>query len=478
MKQNNIEAINEDINQDSNDKNPLGTEKIGILLRRFAIPSIIAMVVNSIYNIVDQIFIQRSADGSLGNQATTVAFPLITLTLAIALLIGNGGTAMASIKLGEKKDDEAEKILGNSFTAVVIISLIFCLACAFAFEPVLKILGATSTVMPFAKRYISIILIGTVFMGIGSGLSGFVRADGAPMVSMISLIVGCLLNVILDPIFIFGCNMGVTGAALGTIISQIVTAVIVMWYLIFKGKSMRIKAKNLIIDFGLTFRFCALGLSSFVTQFANALVQICMNQSLVYYGNKTAVGGDTAMTAMGIILKTNMLIIGVCVGIGTGAQPILGYNKGAEHYHRVKETYIKSVKAASIVSIVGWAIILFFPSAIMSIYGNNDPAMTDFACYAIRIFLGGVLCAGFNIVSSNYFQAIGKAGAAFVMSMSRQIIALIPLMLILPLFIGLDGILFAGLFADGVALIIGIIFVTRDMKELNKRLKIENTVIE
>ncbi len=453
--------------------NPLGTKSIKKLLLQFSIPSVIAMVVNSIYNIVDQIFIQRSPEGSLGNQATTVAFPMITLTLALALLIGNGASAMASIRMGEKKNEEANKILGNAFMAIIAVSIFFTIVVLIFFEPFLKLLGATPDVMPYAKRYISIVLCGTVFMAIGSGLSGFIRIDGAPRVSMISLVIGCVLNVILDPIFIFTFDMGVSGAALGTIISQLVTAIITMWYLLFKGKIIKLDLKKLKLDIKLILKFCFLGVSSFVTQFANALVQISLNNLLVHYGDLSDVGGNTAQTAMGIVLKTNMLLIGISVGIGTGAQPILGYNKGAGLYDRVKKTYIYSVVISTTISTIGWIFISFFPQIVLSIYGNNDPEMIDFACRAMRIFLGLVCVSGFNIVSSNYFQATGRAGAALIMAMSRQVIALIPLLFILSYFMGLDGILFAGLFADALSFIVGVCFVIAEMKKINKRIKIQ-----
>lgn len=457
----------------NNRVNPLGSEPIGKLLVKFAVPSVIAMIVNSIYNIVDQIFIQRGV-GSLGNQATTVAFPLITFTLAIALLICNGGAALASIRMGEKRNDEAEKILGNAFSLTVIFSFILCMVCAVFFEPLLKMLGATSEVMGYSKDYVSIILIGTVFMAIGSGLAAFVRADGSPKISMIGLVCGCVLNIILDPIFIFIFGWGVRGAALATIISQIVTAMITLWYLFFKG-NLRIKKKYVFsIDVPMSAKFCALGISSFIIQSANAVVQICMNQSLVYYGNKTSeVSGNTAMTAMGIVLKVNMLIIGICVGIGVGAQPILGYNKGAHNYKRIKQTYTYSVIAATTVSTIGWILVTFFPEVMLSVFGNNDPEMIDYACKVMRTFLGAVFVAGFSIITSNYFQAVGKAVQATIMSLARQIIALLPLMLILPIFMGIDGVIASGFWADVISVCIGLALMGIEIKQLNKAIKDE-----
>lgn len=446
-------------------ENPLGTEKIGRLLKQFCIPSIIAMVVNSIYNIADQIFIQRGV-GTNGNAATTVAFPLITFTLAIALLVCNGAVAKASIKMGENNKKEAEHILGNAFLLVILVSVLLCGLAFVFFKPMLRMLGASEAVMPYAEDYVSIILLGTVFQAIGSGLSGFVRADGAPVTSMMGLVSGCAVNLILDPIFVFGFHWGVKGAAFATILSQLITALITLWYLIWKG-NIRIHFKYMKLNIKLCVEFVALGLSSFVTQFANALVQISANQLLQKYGNTTeGVTGDIAMTAMGLTMKTNMLLIGICVGIGTGAQPILGYNKGAGKYKRVKEAYLTSVKAATLVSLVGWAMVEFIPGVILSIYGSNDPQLFQFSEKTMRLFLGGVFLAGFNIVSSNYFQAVGKAGQAFILSMARQVFALLPLMYLLPLVMGIDGVLISGGIADFVSFSIGFYFVWKEMKWL------------
>ncbi len=455
--------------------NPLGYEKIGQLLFKFAIPSIIAMLINAVYNIVDQIFIQQQI-GSNGNAATTVAFPVVTFTLAIALLIGVGGASLASVRLGEKKEKEAEKILGNAFVLCVVFSIAFSIICMIFLEPILKFLGASDVaVLEYSKTYVSIILMGTLFMSLGSGLSAFVRVDGAPKVSMISMVSGCVLNIILDYTFMCGLekfglkNMGIEGAAYGTIISQFLTAVIVMCYLLFKG-NIRLKPENLIPDTKLCMAFCALGVSSFITQFANALMQICMNNLLNHYATAELSGGQ-ALSAMGIVLKTNMILFGTCIGIAQGAQPIIGYNHGAKKYKRVRSAYIKSVVAATTVSTLGWIVIQLFPDVLLSIYGDNDPVMKAFAVKAMRIFLGGFCVAGFNVVSSHYFQSVEKAKQAFIMSMGRQILALIPFMFILPLFMGIDGILWAGVVADVIALAYGSVLVGIDMKKLNKLCK-------
>lgn len=452
--------------------NPLEYEKIGKLLPRFAVPSIIAMLINAVYNIVDQIFIQQKI-GSDGNAATTVAFPVVTFTLGIALLIGAGGASLASVRLGEKRNKDAEKILGNAFILLIVFSVAFAILCMMFLEPILVFLGAGSeSILEYSKIYVGIIAKGTVFMALGSGLSAFVRADGAPKVSMASMVAGCGLNIILDYVFMFRMedlgfsNMGIAGAAYGTIISQLLTAIIVVGYLMFKG-NIKIKPINFMLDIRLCAAFCTLGVSSFITQFANALVQICMNNLLNVYATDSITGGQ-ALSAMGITLKTNMILFGICVGIAQGSQPIIGYNHGAGNHKRVRKTYLISVAAATVVSTVGWMLLELIPSTLLSIYGDNDPVMKEFAVKAMRLFLGGFCVAGFNVVSSHYFQSVEKAKQAFAVSMGRQVVALIPFMFILPLFIGIDGILWAGVLADIISLVIGLVLVSIEMKKLNK----------
>ncbi|SHJ23646.1 MATE family efflux transporter [Parasporobacterium paucivorans] len=450
-------------------KNPLGYEPLGKLLMKFAIPSVIAMIVNSIYNIADQIFLQRGV-GSLGNAATTVAFPMVMFTLAMSLLIGNGGIALASIKLGEKNKDGAERIMGNVFILLIIISIVICVLGLIFLDPLLRLLGASDNVFPYAESYLRIILLGTPFMAIGTGMSGFIRADGSPLYSMMCLVSGCVINIILAPIFISVLGWGAAGAALATIFSQFITAAVNVWYLLFLGK-IKLVFSNFKLSWRLVRTFCALGLSSFITQFANSIVLIVTNNSLNHYGSLSSVGGDTALTAMGIVLKTNGLLISICIGIAVGAQPILGYNTGAGNIKRVRKAFLMALVASSSVSFLGWILIMFFPKAILSIYGSNDPAMFEFASRIMKIFLGLVFAAGLLVVSSQYFQAVGRAREAFVISMTRQVFALLPLLIILPLFLGLEGILWAGFFADFLSFVVVGSIVFREIRRLNRNIK-------
>lgn len=457
-----------DNNENMTINNPMGIQPVGKLLRDFAVPSVIAMLVNSLYNIVDQIFIGQGV-GYLGNAATVVAFPIVTIVLAISMMIGTGGSAYASIKLGEKKFDVAEKVLGNMNTLLIVLGILFSLICFLIFEPMLRLFGAQEAVMPYAKDYTSIILIGVPFMMVGSGLSNMARADGNPRLSMFSMLVGAALNTILDPIYIFVFHWGVKGAAIATITSQIISAVVLYWYFLRKG-NMRLRAKNIKLDFILVGSFMVLGVSSFITQVANTALQIILNNSLVYYGNLSHYGGDVALSAMGIVLKVSMILIAIDIGIGTGAQPIWGFNEGANKPKRIKETYLLAVKIATVFSIIGWIMCIFFPHVILQIFGTDDPLFTEFAVESMRIFMAGVFLAGAQIISTSYFQATGQAVKASILSLLRQIILLVPLVLILPLFFGIYGILYAGAIADISSGIIVLFFAGKEMKKLNKRI--------
>lgn len=454
-------------------KNPLGYEPVSHLLRKFAIPAVISMLVNAIYNIVDQIFIGQGV-GYLGNAATTIAFPVVTIVLAAATMLGAGGSSYAAIKLGQGREQEAERTLGNVFLLLVVLGIFIAALGLLFLEPVVTIFGATAKTMDYAKDYTSIILMGVPFSMIGIGLSNMARTDGSPMFSMYSMLAGAILNTVLDPIFIFIFHWGVTGAAIATIISQVVSAIILIGYFIKKGR-MRLTKRSLRFSPRICVKAASLGMSSGIMQIAATILQIVMNNSLVYYGDHSNVGGDVALSAMGIVMKVNMILISFCIGIGVGAQPILGFNKGAKQFHRVKRTYLLAVSAASIICVLGWAIFLLFPATILKLFGTADVGFTTFAVKCMRIFLAGVFCAGFQGVSTSYFQATGQPIKASVLSMLRQLIFLIPLLFLLPPFFGLDGILYAGPIADIGAGLVVLIFVLYEMKQLNKRIKEEDT---
>lgn len=449
-----------------NKGNPLGSEPIDKLLLRFALPAVVSMLVNAVYNIVDQIFIGQGV-GYQGNAATTVAFPVVTIILAVSTLLGAGGSAYAAIKMGEKREEEAEKTLGNLFVLLVFAGIVVTILGLVYLDPMLRLFGATDGIMQYSRDYTSIILLGTPFSMLGVGLSNMARTDGSPRLSMYSVLVGAVLNTILDPIYIFVFNWGVKGAAIATITSQIISAIVLLVYFTKKG-NMRLRKKYFKLDPDICRNVTALGISSGITQAAATVTQIVLNNSLVFYGERSMVGGDVALSAMGIVNKISMIMVYVCVGIGIGSQPILGYNRGAQNHDRMRQTYLWAVGMATVVSVAGWALSQLFPGEILRIFGNQDANFTAFAVKALRIYMLGVFTAGFQVVSTSYFQATGQPLKASVLSMLRQLLVLIPMILLLPLAFGLDGILYAGPVADFCSAAIVTCFVIYEMKKLNR----------
>lgn len=457
------------------EKNPLGYQPVTSLLVTFSIPAIISCLINSIYNIVDQIFIGQGV-GYLGNAATTVAFPIMTILLAFGTLIGAGSSAYAAIRLGEKKEEEAERTLSNAFVFAVIVGIVLMAAGLLFLKPILVLFGATEKILPYAIDYTSIILIGSPFNMIAIVLSNLARTDGHPRMSMYGMLIGAGLNTILDPIYIFVFQWGVKGAAVATITSQIISAVVLTQYFVRKSDKeihMRLRMTYMKLDFRRVGRFLVLGISSGITQSVACLMQVVMNNSLVYYGDRTAIGGDVALSAMGIVMKIAMIMGAFGVGVGIGAQPILGYNRGARRYGRIRKTYLTAVSFATLLIFICWIFCQTIPETIISIFGNENGNFTDFAVKCLRIYLFSIFCAGFQIVSTNYFQATGQPMKASILSMLRQLLLLIPLILILPLFMGLNGILYSAPIADALSAVIVAFFIVPEMKKLNRLIKEE-----
>ena len=450
--------------------NPLGYKPIGKLLKNFAIPSIVSMLAMAIYNIVDQIFIGQGV-GYLGNAATTIVFPIMTISLSVAILLGGGAAAYAAIRLGEKKEDLAEKALGNILILMTIFGVFLTCAGLLFLEPLLKMFGATHATMPYAKTYGSVILLGTLFQLWSIGLSNMSRTDGSPKFSMYTILLGVIINFVLDPIYIFVFNWGVAGAAVATVESQLISTILLIWYFLRKSKHMRLKREIIQFDWQICKEIVYLGISSFILQISVALLQVIMNNSLVYYGNLSSVGGDVALSAMGIILKLHMIILSFCVGIGVGAQPILGFNFGARQFKRVKKTYVLAAFLASGVTLIGWGLCMLFPTQILWFFGTEHSVFNDFAVHAMRVFTAGIFCAGFQVTASSYFQATGQPKKAVILSLSRTVLALIPLILILPLFFGLEGILYAGPCADFISVTIAAVLIYKELKHLKRKIK-------
>ena len=449
-------------------ENPLGVRPVKRLLFSFSIPAIISCLVNSVYNIVDQIFIGQGV-GYLGNAATTIAFPLMTIIMAFATLIGSGGSAYAALRLGEGRKREALLTLNNLLVIAIGLGILLAATGLIFLKPILTLFGATETTMPYAIDYTSIVLMGVPFSVISIALSNMARTDGHPRMSMYGILIGAALNTVLDPIYIFVLGWGVKGAAIATVTAQFVSTVVLCYYFLKKGR-MRFTLRFMKPVGRVWYKIFSLGISSGITALVACIMQVVMNNSLVYYGNQTEITGDVALSAMGIVMKIAMILASVCIGFGIGAQPILGFNLGAKKYTRVRHTYLLAVSIATGSILIGWAVCQLAPHLVLSLFGKENQTFTDFAVRCLRIYLGGIFCAGFQIVSTNYFQATGQPLKASLLSMLRQLILLIPLLLILPLFFGLNGLLYAGPCADIGSAVIVALFILPEMRKLNRRI--------
>lgn len=459
-----------------NEENILGKEKIGKLIRKFSIPCIISLLVNSLYNIVDQIFIGWGV-GYLGNGATNVVFPLTMICLAFSLMFGDGASAYLSLKLGEKKKEEAGKGVANGIAMSVIIALIMC-AITLGFLPqLLKVFGCTDNLREYALKYGYIIAIGLPFMMIGTTLNSIIRADGNPKYAMTSMVSGAILNTMLDPIFIFVFKMGVEGAAIATVISQILTFIINICY-IKKFKSVTLNKESFKIKASVARKVAMLGISSFITQMSIVVVMAFENNLLGKYGGQSKFGSEIPITVLGIVMKISQILNSIIIGIAAGAQPIIGYNYGAGKYDRVKRTLKTVLGLSVIISTIAFILFQTIPDKLISIFGSGDANYMEFACIAFRTYLMLVICNGIQIPSGIFFQAIGKSVKSAVLSLSRQILFLIPAMVTFGKLWGIDGILYAGPFADGLAFLIASTLLILEVKHLRNNENKETVAVE
>ncbi len=457
-------------------ENILGTEKIGKLIRKFSIPCIIALVVNSLYNIVDQIFIGWGV-GYLGNGATNVVFPLTMVCLAFALMFGDGSSAFLSLKLGEKKKEEAKKGVANGIMASIIASIIFLIVMVSFLPQLLNIFGCTDALRQYALDYGYFIAIGLPFMMIGTTLNSIIRADGNPKYAMLSMITGAVLNIILDPIFIFVFKMGVEGAAIATSISQFVTFLMNILY-IRKFKSVDIKKEDFKIKPSIVKTVSMLGISSFITQMSIVVVMAVENNLLGKYGAESEFGSEIPITVFGIVMKISQILNSIIIGIAAGAQPILGYNYGAAKYDRVKKTLKTVLGISVIVSTVAFILFQAIPDKLILLFGSGDAKYMEFACLAFRTYLMLCICNGIQIPTGIFFQAIGKGVKSAFLSLSRQILFLIPAMFALSSIWGIYGFLFAGPFADGLAFLVATLLLIVEIKHLKRANVVSQTLID
>lgn len=444
-------------------ENPLGYEKIPKLLKGFAIPSIIAALVGSLYNIVDQIFIGQGV-GYLGNAATNVSYPFSTICLAISLLVGIGSASRVSLSLGNKRPEAAAKAAGNGIVLMVILGLIYLVSGELLLNPLLKLFGATTEVFPYARQYAGITLAGMPFLIVTNGMSNLIRADGSPRYSMTCMVAGAIVNTILDPLFIFVFHWGICGAALATILGQFFSFLLAVSYL-RRFKTIHFEKSCFRLSVMESLKTCGMGISSSSNQIAITLVQIVLYNSLTFYGAKTVYGTDIPLAACGIVMKTNAIVLAIVVGISQGAQPIIGFNYGAKQYPRVREAYLLAVKWNLVVSAIGFFLFQCFPHFIISLFGDGEPLYFEFAVLFMRTYLFMVVINGVQLLSSSFFTAIGKAMKGALLALTRQVFFLIPLILVLPLRFGIMGVLLAGPVADFSAFLLSVVLVGIELRK-------------
>lgn len=443
-------------------ENPLGSEPISTLLRRFAVPSVIAMLVSALYNMVDQLFIGHSI-GVLGNAATNVAFPLSMVCTSIGLLCGIGGAANFNLCMGRREPEHAKSYVGSAISMLAILGVILCVAVQLFLRPMMLLFGATPDVIDYACTYTRITSIGFPFLIVTIGGSNLIRADGSPKFSMLCNLVGAIVNTILDPLFIFVFHMGMAGAALATITGQILSFALVVLYL--RGfKTLPLSLSDLKPNMACWARIAALGATPAFNQVAMMVVQIVMNNTLTHYGSNSVYGSDIPLACAGIISKVNMLFFSFVIGISQGLQPIVSFNFGAQKYDRVKDAYKKAVFAATAISIVAFLCFQLFPRQIIGIFGSGSEEYLHFAERYFRIFLFFTFLNGIQPVSSNFFTSIGAPKKGIFLSLTRQIIFLLPLLLIFPYLFGIDGVMYTAPIADLAAASVSIVMVVREFK--------------
>lgn len=447
-------------------QSPFATEPIGRLIVKFAVPSVIALLVNSLYNIVDQIFIGWGV-GYLGNGATNIVFPITIIALALSMMIGNGGAAYLSLKMGEGEVETAKKGVGNAVTLVTIVSILLAVIFLVWIDPILTLFGATDVLRPFALEYGFIIGAGLPFMMISAAINSMIRADGSPKYAMLSMVIGAIINIILDPVFIFVFQMGVKGAAIATIIGQVASFVVSVLYMPH-FKSVQLNKSSFAPCAKVSVNIVIFGLSSFITQFAITIVMALTNNLLAKYGAQSVYGAEIPLTATGIVMKVNQIMIAILLGIATGTQPIIGYNYGAKSYHRVKKALEISLIASEIVSVAAFLIFQFAPMSVVSLFGSEEGLYNEFAVKAFRIFL--MLCplTGFQTIAAVKMQVMGKPVKSAILSLARQIIFFVPTALILPIFLGVEGVLWTGPVADGLAFLLSLAFLLYERNHLKR----------
>ncbi|MDE6875571.1 MAG: MATE family efflux transporter [Lachnospiraceae bacterium] len=442
-------------------ENPLGILPVRSLLMKFTVPSIVAMLTSALYNIVDQYFIGNSV-GELGNAATNIAFPLTTCCIAIALLFGIGGAAAFNLAKGAGDDEKAVYYMGNAMTGMFALGTLLFLVTQLFLDPMLRFFGAPESIMGYARTYVRITSIGFPMIIFASGGGHLIRADGSPNFSMLCNIVGAVINTVLDALFVFGFRMGMAGAALATIIGQFVSCLLAMYYL-SHCKTVTVQARHLRLHKKYVSRVASLGAAPCSNQLAMMVVQLVMNKSLTYYGGQSNYGEEVPLACAGIISKVNQVYFSFIIGLSQGLQPIISFNYGAGKYGRAKKAFLTSAAVGFVISTVAFVLFQAVPRQIIEVFGEGSEEYIAFSVSYFRVFLFFTFLNFLQPLTSNCFTAIGKPLKGMFLSLTRQIIFLLPLIVALPLAVGIDGILYAGPVADGMAAAVSFVFIAREL---------------
>lgn len=449
--------------------NPLAVAPVSQLMLKFAIPSIIGMLVTSLYNIVDQLFIGQGV-GMDGNAATNVAFPFTTICMAVALLLGIGGASCFNLTMGKGDSKRAGYFAGNAITMLAGAGVVISAITLIFLTPLLKLFGSPENILPLAKDYVAVSAIGFPFVIIATGGGHIVRADGSPTMTMILNLTGAIINTILDAIFVLVFDWGMKGAAAATVIGQVVSAILVFLY-IRKFKTVPLSLKHFIPQFKVVSRICAIGMASCFNQLAIAVVQIVLNNSLRHYGGLSVYGESEPIAVCGIVMKVNMIVFSIVIGLAQGTQPIQSFNYGARNYDRVKSSYKLALFTALGISLAAFALFQLIPRQLLGMFGDGTETYFELGERFFRIFLFFTWLNCVQPISSTFFTSIGKPIKGVFLSLTRQIIFFIPILLILPKFFGIDGILYTGAICDLASGIVAIAMTVYEFKAMTKAME-------
>ena len=448
-------------------ENPMGTQPIKKLLMQLAIPAMIANVVNALYNIVDQIFIGQGV-GYLGNAATNIAFPITTICLALGLMTGVGAASNFNLELGRKEVEKARRIAGTAVVQLIVMGIAVCLIVQIFLAPLMQLFGATDQIFDYAMEYSRITAYGIPFFLFSTGFNPLVRSDGRATFSMMAIIAGAVLNTVLDPIFIFVFQMGIAGAAWATVISQMVSALLLLAY-IPKFRSVKFQWEDFIPHMKQVEAIAALGLTSFIFQISALIVQIVSNNLLKTYGAMSIYGSEIPIAVGGIVSKVFVIFIALIIGMTQGVQPIVGYNYGAKYYERVRQTIFLALKIGFGLSFVTWTVFEIFPLQIIQLFGNGNDLYFEFGVRYMRYFMLFTLINGITILITTFFPAIGKAKTGAFLSLARQLLILLPVMLLMTYIFGVEGMMFATPVSDVISLVLCLFFFKRELHDIHMK---------